>query len=89
MRAVAQKSQPIAQPTWDDRQPAARSGRSPGISTASIVAPSRQRSSSLTVPSADAARRTSSAAGVKVASNQSASPAGGRYPDRGNEGPGP
>jgi len=49
--AVAQKSQPIAQPTCDEMQPATRQPAGVGISTDSTVRPSASRSSNLTVPS--------------------------------------
>jgi hypothetical protein len=75
---VAQKSHPIAQPTCDERQPAARSGRKSGISTDSTVRPSARRSSSLVVPSLATWRTANSAAGSANRPKCSARPAGMR-----------
>ena len=74
---VAQKSQPIAHPAWEDRQPAARAGSWSGIRTASTVRPSVRPSSSLMVPSAASWRRMR-VAGLGRASTRVRSAAGGR-----------
>ena len=74
---VAQKSHPIAQPTCEERQPAARSARKSGISTDSTVRPSPRRSSNLVVPSAATCRAASVAALVgKLVCNRFTKPCG-------------
>ncbi len=56
----AQKSHPIAQPTWEEMHPAARSSRKSGMSTDSTALPSPSRTRSFTVPSPESWRTAAS-----------------------------
>jgi hypothetical protein len=76
MEPVAQKLHAIGHPTWVDTQSVVRS--SSGISTDSMRAPSRARSSPLTVPSAARRIPSSSRARVSHSASRRARSASGR-----------
>jgi len=75
---VAQKSQPIAQPTCDETHPAALSGRKSGIKTDSTVFPSPSLRRSFVVPSPDTALEATPASLRTLFSARSSARAVGR-----------